>query len=383
MPLLNKMDNVSQLAEPGLTWSSNLLPSLLSLQNSGLATDLHLVTVGQQGDLQEPLLAHSLVLAAASPTLATLLATSRETGQVTLIMPGVEREEMVGVLEDIYLGRHRARVFLQQWGLQVEGQDQEFSGISVEEQGDCDNLEFELKEHAQEEYNTFFQHTSSHKNGNGHVIKDIFSEETKSQSTSLLNHEIHDNGTFITEFQSRIGTESMVNSHKLLAYPIPIALPSHIDIPSTVGPVCPVFHCSWQYTSHPALKHHIKMKHKDELDKSSFNLSHSTKLKQSFKISFDKNNYIINVNDQSPDDGSAIESNNQKNKIASHSNDQSNSEIPNSKDPIKKSKTAKEYMLERYVKILEGGKLECPKCERQFSEWAYGQTLVNRSSLRL
>ena len=110
------------------------------------------------------------------------------------------------------------------------------------------------------------------------------------------------------------------------------------------------------------------MKHKDELDKSSFNLSHSTKLKQSFKISFDKNDYVINVNDQSPHDCSAIESNNPKNKIAS----QSTFEFPNSKDPIKKGKTAKEYMLERYdVKILESGKLECPKCERQLSEWAY------------
>ena len=98
MTLLNEKGNISRLAGPGLTWRSNLLPSLLSLQTSGLATDLQLVTVGQQGDFQEPLLAHSLVLAAASPTLATILATSRDTGQVTLIMPGLERQELEGVL---------------------------------------------------------------------------------------------------------------------------------------------------------------------------------------------------------------------------------------------------------------------------------------------
>ena len=129
MSLLQQLQaNVSRLESAGQTWRSSLLPSLLSLQTCGLATDLHLVTVGHGGVLQEPLLAHSLVLAAASPTLATILATSRDTGQITVIMPGLERQEMEGVLEDIYLGRDRARVFLQQWGLWKHGEEENFDG---------------------------------------------------------------------------------------------------------------------------------------------------------------------------------------------------------------------------------------------------------------
>ena len=103
----------------GQSWRSLLLPSLLRLQMDGLATDTSLVVVGQQGACQEPLLAHSLALAAASPALASLLATSRDP-VVTLILAGVEREEMEEVLEDIYLGRERARVFLQKWGFWEE-----------------------------------------------------------------------------------------------------------------------------------------------------------------------------------------------------------------------------------------------------------------------
>ena len=101
-------------------WSSSLLPSLLRLRTEGLTTDTHLVTVGDQGPCNAPLLAHSLVLAAASPTLAQILATSSDNEEITLILPGVEREEMEEVLEDIYLGKDRARVFLQQWGLWEE-----------------------------------------------------------------------------------------------------------------------------------------------------------------------------------------------------------------------------------------------------------------------
>ena len=101
------------------SWCSSLLPSLLRLQASGLATSTLLVVVGDQGQVQAPLLAHTLVLAAASPILASILASSRDS-EITLILAGVEREEMEGVLEDIYLGRDRVRVFLQQWGLWEE-----------------------------------------------------------------------------------------------------------------------------------------------------------------------------------------------------------------------------------------------------------------------
>ena len=96
-----------------------MLPSLLGLQSQGLATDTLMVPVGEQGVCQEPLLAHSLVLAAASPVLASLLATSRDP-QVILILAGVEREEVEVVLEDLYMGRDKARVFLQKWGLWEE-----------------------------------------------------------------------------------------------------------------------------------------------------------------------------------------------------------------------------------------------------------------------
>ena len=95
-----------------------MLPSLHKMQTLGLATDT-LVTVGEQGPWQTPLLAHSLVLAAASPALAKILATCRDK-EITLILPGLEREEVEGVLEDIYLGRERAGVFLKQWGLLEE-----------------------------------------------------------------------------------------------------------------------------------------------------------------------------------------------------------------------------------------------------------------------
>ena len=108
-----------QQEDAGWAWSSSLLPSLYRLQTEGLTTDLLLVTVGEQGPCKTPLLAHSLVLAAASPVLAGILATSRDK-EITLILAGVEREQVEGVLEDIYLGRDRARVFLEQWGLWEE-----------------------------------------------------------------------------------------------------------------------------------------------------------------------------------------------------------------------------------------------------------------------
>ena len=69
-------------------------------------------------------------LGSSQPVLASILATSRDS-EITLILAGVEREEMEDVLEDIYLGRDRARVFLQQWGLWEE--DVESESIS----GDC------------------------------------------------------------------------------------------------------------------------------------------------------------------------------------------------------------------------------------------------------
>ena len=100
-----------------------MLPSLHRLRTEGLTTDTCLVTVGEQGPGGAPLLAHSLVLAAASPTLAPILASLSDNEEITLILPGLEREEMEEVLEDIYLGRDKARVFLQEWGLWENGEE--------------------------------------------------------------------------------------------------------------------------------------------------------------------------------------------------------------------------------------------------------------------
>ena len=95
------MTLVSEVA--GQVWRSSLLPSLLRLQSKGLATDTFLVVVGEQGSCQDPLLAHSLVLAAASPVLASILATSRDS-EITLILAGVEREEMEAVWRILQTG---------------------------------------------------------------------------------------------------------------------------------------------------------------------------------------------------------------------------------------------------------------------------------------
>ena len=122
----------------GQLWRLSLLPSLLRMQMAGLTTNTLLVVVGEQGPCQEPLLAHSMVLAAASPALASILATSRDS-EITLIMAGVERNEMEEVLEDIYLGRDRAMVFLKQWGLWDEDVDSE----SIH--GDCTGIGRERK----------------------------------------------------------------------------------------------------------------------------------------------------------------------------------------------------------------------------------------------
>ena len=79
MSLLEELRQSYLLVEgAGRAWSSSLLPSLLRLRTEGLTTDTHLVTVGDQGPCNAPLLAHSLVLAAASPTLARILATSSD-----------------------------------------------------------------------------------------------------------------------------------------------------------------------------------------------------------------------------------------------------------------------------------------------------------------
>ena len=134
---------------------------------------------------------------------------------------------------------------------------------------------------------------------------------------------------------------------------------NNVEIPANVRTLCPLLDCSWQYSSHPAIKKHIKIYHKEELNKSleelqAIQLNHSTKLDPSSKINlFDTNNI------------STAQSNDTTNC------DQDNYEFFNPVDHVKKRKSAKKYMLQRKtVQRLGSGKLQCPKCERQFSDWA-------------
>ena len=112
------------------------------------------------------------------------------------------------------------------------------------------------------------------------------------------------------------------------------------------------------------------MYHKDEIDKSSSNKT--TKPKQTFKITkSNRKTHVKNIVASSADHISEAESENPTNLITSHSADKNKHDIFNTNDSIKKPKTSKEYMLERNnIQILESGKVQCPKCDRNFAEWA-------------
>ena len=92
-------------------WNRDLLSDISVLRLEGCATDLQLVAMGQDGP-SAPLLAHSLVLVAASPVLATLLSSGYLTQGATIIFSGVERQQLEVALEDIYQGNSSAFEFL-------------------------------------------------------------------------------------------------------------------------------------------------------------------------------------------------------------------------------------------------------------------------------
>ena len=89
----------------------SLLSDVASLRREGLATDTRVVVVEEDGveGGAEPILAHSLVLAAASPSLAAILASSGEASEgFTLILIDVGRIETEAAIRDLYLGHKEA-----------------------------------------------------------------------------------------------------------------------------------------------------------------------------------------------------------------------------------------------------------------------------------
>ena len=83
------------------TWNRDLLSDVSLLRMEGCFTDTQLVAVGQGGP-SAPILAHSLVLAAVSPVLATLLLSSCD---CTIIFPGVERQQLEETITRLYEGK--------------------------------------------------------------------------------------------------------------------------------------------------------------------------------------------------------------------------------------------------------------------------------------
>ena len=72
MSLLSALkSSLSRLRSGVDTWNRDLLSDISVLRVVGCATDTKLVALGQKGP-ETPTLAHSLVLAAVSPVLATM-----------------------------------------------------------------------------------------------------------------------------------------------------------------------------------------------------------------------------------------------------------------------------------------------------------------------
>ena len=95
-----------------------LLSDVANLRKEGLATDTRVVVMEENDGLNkeaaskghaEPILAHSLVLAAASSSLADILASSGDPSEgFTIILIGVGRLKAEAAIRDIYLGKKEA-----------------------------------------------------------------------------------------------------------------------------------------------------------------------------------------------------------------------------------------------------------------------------------
>ena len=84
--------------------SRNLMADLALLRKEGLATDTRVVVVNNKGSAG-PIFVHSLVLAAASPVLSTILESSGDASEgFTIILPGVEKELVEAELDRMYKG---------------------------------------------------------------------------------------------------------------------------------------------------------------------------------------------------------------------------------------------------------------------------------------
>ena len=89
----------------------SILTDMAILRKEGLATDTRVIVMEEaEGGLKKsctnPILAHSVVLAAASPALAALLASVGEASEeFTLVLVGVERTQAEQAIKDIYLGK--------------------------------------------------------------------------------------------------------------------------------------------------------------------------------------------------------------------------------------------------------------------------------------
>ena len=120
MSLLKALRESCQKIETATTsWNQNLSSNLAKLREEGIATDVEVVVVDKKGLVSPPpILAHSLVLAAISPALASILASSGDASEgFTLILPGEDRWVVEDAIKDLYSGQKGGRAFLQSWGL--------------------------------------------------------------------------------------------------------------------------------------------------------------------------------------------------------------------------------------------------------------------------
>ena len=83
MSLLKALRESCQKIETATTsWNQNLFSDLAKLREEGIATDVEVVVVDKKGLVSPaPILAHSLVLAAISPALASILASSGDASE--------------------------------------------------------------------------------------------------------------------------------------------------------------------------------------------------------------------------------------------------------------------------------------------------------------
>ena len=82
------------------------MSDMANLRREGLATDTKVVAMEEE-KTAEPILAHSLVLAAASSSLASILASSGDSSEgFTIVLVGVGRLKAEDAIRDIYLGNN-------------------------------------------------------------------------------------------------------------------------------------------------------------------------------------------------------------------------------------------------------------------------------------